>query len=77
MTERPDLEIRVTARKDELIAELIEHKLNSSRSGAAGAIDTLKGRLSELALILKDGAVDGTTYVAPATRTRLDQWMAK
>ncbi len=72
-----DLEIRVAARKDQLIAEIIEHKLNSSRAGAAGAIDTLKGRLSELAHILKDKAVDGRTSVGPAARTRLDQWMAK
>ena len=77
MTRQPDLEARVTARKGELIEEIIEHKMNSSRAGAAEAIDTLKARLSELAHILREGVADGWANVGPTARTRLDQWMAK
>jgi hypothetical protein len=71
------LETRVTARKAELIAEIIEHKKNSSRPGAAEAVDRLKARLSELAHIVKDGVVDGWANMGPKTRTRLDDWMAR
>jgi hypothetical protein len=78
MTRPPDdLEARVTARKDELIAEIIEHKKNSSRVGAAEAIDRLKARLSELAHILKEGIVDGWANVGPRESTRLNEWIAK
>ncbi len=77
MTRRPDLETRVTARKTELIAEIIEHKKNCSRFGAAESDDTLKARLSELAYIVKEGVVDGWANVGPKTRIRLDEWVAK
>ena len=77
MTRPPDLEARVTARKAELIAEIIEHKKNSSRVGAAEAVDSLKDRLSELAHIVREGIVDGWANVGPKARTRLDAWMAK
>jgi hypothetical protein len=62
----PDLDIRVEHRKRELIAEIIEHKKNSSRAGAAAAIDRAKVRLSELARIVKAGA-----------RVELDEWMTR
>jgi hypothetical protein len=71
------LETRVTARKAELIAEIIEHKKNSSRPGAAAAVDRLKARLSELAHIVKEGVVDGWADVGPKARMRLDEWMTK
>lgn len=77
MIPEPDLEARVTARKAELIAEIIEHKKNSSRMGAAEAVDKLKARLSELAHIVKEGIVDGWANVGPKARTRLDDWMTK
>ena len=78
MTPRPlDLETRVGARKAELIAEIIEYKMNSSRVGSAEAIDRLKARLSELAHIVKEGVVDGWADVGPAARLRLDEWMAR
>jgi prephenate dehydrogenase len=77
MSRPPDLEARVTARKDELIAEIIEHKKNSSRVGAAEAIDRLKARLSELAHIVKEGIVDDWANLGPKARTRLDAWIAK
>jgi hypothetical protein len=65
-----DLETRVTNRKQELIAELIEHKKNSSRIGAAESIDRIKGRLSELANIVKAGT-------GPQAKVRLDDWLAR
>lgn len=71
------LEAQVAARKEELIAEIIEHKKNSSRFGAAEEIDRLKGRLSELALIVKEGLADGWANVGPRARTRLGEWMAR
>jgi hypothetical protein len=74
---QPDLKKQVTARKTELIAEIIEHKKNCSRVGAADAIDRLKGRLSELAHIEKHGFVNGWANVGPRARTRLHAWMAK
>lgn len=72
-----DLETRVTNRKRALISEIIEHKKNSSRAGAAEAIDSIKARLSELANIVKDGLVDGWVNVGPAAKLRLDEWMTR
>jgi hypothetical protein len=70
MSAGPDLETRVANRKRELISELVEHKKNSSRARAAGAIDQIKDRLAELTDILKAG-------VGPRVDLKLAQWMAK
>ena len=70
MTIRPlasDLEIRVENRKRDLISEIVEHKKNSSRAGAANAIERAKARLTELAYIVKAGS----------QKLRLDEWMAR
>ena len=72
-----DLETRVENRKRELISEIVEHKKNSSRAGAAEAIDKAKARLSELAHIVKEGVVDGWANVGPSAKLKLDEWMAK
>ncbi|HVK88424.1 MAG TPA: hypothetical protein VM513_30100 [Kofleriaceae bacterium] len=71
------LEAKVTARKAELIAEIIEHKMNCSRAGAANEVDRLKARLSDLARIVKEGVVDGWGNVGPKARIKLEQWMEK
>jgi hypothetical protein len=73
----PDLETRVANRKRELIAELVEHKKNSSRAGAVAAVDKLKLRLTELAHIVKESVVDGWSNVGPSATLRLDEWIAK
>ena len=74
MTVRPPkLETRVTARKAELIAEIIEYKMNSSRAGAAEAIDRIKVRLSELAHIENESVGTG----GPQAKARLTEWMAR
>jgi hypothetical protein len=64
-----DLETRVASRKRELITEIIEHKKNSSRSGAADAIDRIKHHLAELSQISE--ADDFTK------RLRLAEWIAR
>jgi len=71
------LETRVENRKQDLISEIIEHKKNSSRAGAAAAIDTIKARLSDLAYIVKQDLVDGWANVAPSAKLKLDEWIAR
>lgn len=72
-----DLQTRVENRKRELIAEIVEHKKNSLRPGAADAIDRAKARLSELAHIVKEGVVDGWANVGQTAKRKLDEWMAR
>ena len=75
MNRQPDdLETRVANRKQELITELIEHKKNSSRYGAAEAIDKIKHRLSELSHILNTGE---WTDLSAGARLRLAEWIAR
>lgn len=69
-----DLEARVANRKHQLITEIIEHKKNSSRSGAAEAVDKLKHHLSELSQILK---ADEWTHLGADARLRLAEWVAR
>lgn len=74
---RPDLETRVTNRKRELISEIIEHKKNCSRAGAADAIHRINARLSELAYIVKESVVDGWANVDPSAKLKLDEWITR
>ena len=74
MRKPDDLEMRVANRKLELITEIIEHKKNSSRYGAAEAIDKIKHHLSELSQILK--AHEWPKLSAEA-RLRLVDWVAR
>jgi hypothetical protein len=72
----PDLETRVTMRKEQLSAKLLE--LNSEQLlGAAEARDKIKARLSELDHIVKAGVVDGWAHVGDVTRAKLDRWLAR
>ena len=72
-----DLESRVASRKRELNALFIEHKKNSSRASAAEAITKIKARLSELADIMKTGAVNGWADVDPMAKRRLEEWITR
>ena len=72
--ELDDLEARVANRKLELITEIIEHKKNSSRFGAAEAIAKLKRHLSELSQILK---TDEPAHLSADARLKLAEWMAR
>jgi hypothetical protein len=69
----PDLQTRVENRKRQLIDEILDHKKNSSRFGAAEEIDKLKVRLTQLTQIMKDG----WTNLDPRTRGQLDAWVAR
>ena len=69
-----DLELRVESRKRELITEIIEHKTNSSRYGAADAINKIKQHLSELTDIVKAGK---WSNLGEGSRLKLIEWMAR
>jgi hypothetical protein len=69
-----DLEMRVANRKHQLITEILEHKKNSSRSGATAAIHRINHHLSELSDILK--AHEWSKLTAD-TRSRLTEWIAR
>jgi hypothetical protein len=72
-----DLETRVANRKQELISEIVEHKMSPSRLGSAEAIRKIKDRLSDLAHIVKEGVVDGWANVGPSAQRKLDEWIAR
>jgi len=75
MNDRPDdLETQVASRKRQLITEIIEHKKNSSRYGAAEAIDKINHHLSELSQILKAAT---WTDLSAGARLRLAEWVAR
>lgn len=63
-----ELKARVEYRRRELIAEAVEHKKNSSRPGAAEAVDRIKERLAELQYIVKHG------LAAPVA---LEEWISR
>ena len=69
-----DLETQVASRKRQLITEIVEHKKNSSRYGAAEAISKLTHHLSELSQILK---TDTCSNLTAGARLRLAQWVAR
>ncbi|HEU0032632.1 MAG TPA: hypothetical protein VFQ53_18495 [Kofleriaceae bacterium] len=73
-----DLETRVANRKQVLIAEIVEHKMNCSRAGAADAVDRIKSRLSELAYLVKEG-VAGNRWdnLGPSTTLKLEEWITR
>jgi prephenate dehydrogenase len=75
MKHKPDdLETRVANRKLQLVTEILEHKKNSSRYGAAEAIDKIKDRLSQLTEILK---AQEWAQLSAEARTRLVDWVAR
>jgi hypothetical protein len=72
---QPDeLEVRVANRKLELIAEIIEHKKNSSRYGAISEIGRINQHLAELAEIWRSNT-SGT--LSESARLRLSEWAAR
>lgn len=77
MNTASDLKTQVAERKQMLIAEIREHKTNSSRAGAAEAVDKIKAKLTELDHIVKAGVVDGWANVAPDTALQLEEWIAR
>lgn len=71
-----DLETQVTQRKQRMVSEILEHKKNSSRAGAAESVDRIKLRLTELSYIVK-GMVDGWANVGPNATVMLEEWVAR
>ena len=69
-----DLETRIATRRRELITEIVEHKKNSSRYGAAEAIDKIKQHLSELSQIM---SASEHSPLSAGARLRLVEWMAR
>jgi hypothetical protein len=74
---QPDLQTRVATRKQQLISEILEHKKDSLRVGAAAAIDRIKARLLELDHIVKEGVVDGWANLGGRAKRKLEEWIAK
>lgn len=72
-----DLQTRVEHRRRALIAEIVEHKKNSSRAGAAEAIDKAKTRLAELARLVGRVVGDGWAHATPDVRLALDEWLVR
>jgi len=70
-----DLENRIAARKADLIAEIIEHKRNSSRGRAAEEIDRIGTQLSELAQIVRESLGGGWKNVDSKAKVRLTRWL--
>jgi len=77
MSVASNLEARITYRKQLMIAEIVEHKKNCSRVGAAEAVDKLKDRLSELAHLVKASMVGGWANVGPSATLELEEWIAR
>lgn len=69
-----DLEARVANRKRDLIDEIIEHKKNSSRYGAAEAIDKIKHHLLELSQIVR---ADQWHRLSEDAKLRLADWVGR
>ena len=75
--QQSDLQRRVATRKQQLISEIIEHKKDSLRIRAAGEIDRIKTRLSDLDHIVKQGVVDGWANLGERAKRRLEDWIAR
>jgi len=70
-----DLETRIKARRDEIIAKLRELKTQTG-SEAGDARERLRARLSELGHIIKECVVDGWANVGDIGTRKLDRWLA-
>lgn len=71
-----DLETRIKARRAELIAELVALKDDPSDPSAA-VRDSLKTRLGELAVIIREEVGDGWAKIAATTVQKLERWLAR
>jgi len=71
-----ELETRVTNRRAELIAKLVQLKPDLTIE-AAEARAHLKTKLSQLGRILKEGVINGWTTLGAATTSKLDQWLVE
>jgi hypothetical protein len=70
------LEQRITVRRAELIAKLVEHRGNMHLD-EVGAGDKVKAKLSELAHIMREGIVDGWSNIGDGVKQKLDRWLTE
>lgn len=73
--EPTDLEARVAARRDGLLAKLDATK-SDARLEVVELRDRLKAKLAELEHIVKEGVVDGWANINETTKGKLDHWLA-
>jgi hypothetical protein len=72
----PDLESRVNARRQELLANLAE--LKDDQSAAAAAVrERIRTRLSELRHIMKESVIHGWANITDVARARVGRWLAR
>ena len=69
-----DLQARIEARRDELMARLTELAADA-RIEAVEARDRVKRKLSELSHIIKEGVVDGWASINDTVKGKLDRWL--
>ncbi|MEJ7603969.1 MAG: hypothetical protein WKG01_39180 [Kofleriaceae bacterium] len=70
-----DLQTRIEARRDELVARLTELAADA-RIEAVEARDKVKRKLSELSHIIKEGVVDGWASINENVKGKLDRWLS-
>ena len=70
------LEQRISARRAELIAKLIDHR-GSVHLDEAEAGDKVKAKLSELAHIMRENVVDGWSELGDGVKLKLEGWLVE
>jgi len=70
-----ELEGRIKARRDEIIAKLRELKTQTSLE-AGQSRERLRAKLSELGQIIKETVVDGWASIGDIGKRKLDRWLA-
>jgi hypothetical protein len=70
-----DLESRITTRRAEIIAKLVEIRADA-RTEAVEARSNLKAKLSELGHLIKVGVVDSWANLGELTKQKLEHWLA-
>ncbi|HMG53535.1 MAG TPA: hypothetical protein VK601_08630 [Kofleriaceae bacterium] len=76
VTSESALQLRVMARRGELVAKLIDLKTDV-RGGVAETRGKLKAKLSELAHIVKWGVGDGWASVGDPVTLKLEEWLTE
>jgi hypothetical protein len=70
------LEQRISARRAELIAKLIDHR-GSMHLDEVDAGDKIKAKLSELAHLMREGVVDGWADIGDGAKLKLERWLVE
>lgn len=70
-----ELELRVTGQKQTMMTRLAMLK-SEGKPETVVERDAIKAKLSLIDHIVKEGVVDGWASISPATRTRIESWLA-